>query len=89
MRAGLIVDPAKDDTAEIAKVWHKCEEELTKVSQAEFDKKHAAFLRDLVCNAEESRQAIAKGIIRKGLCRKFRSDQHFVGNGFGYKADGE
>ena len=25
----------------------------------------------------------------KGLCRKFRSDQHFVGNGFGYKADGE
>ena len=26
---------------------------------------------------------------RKGLCRKFRSDQHFVGNGFGYKADGE
>ena len=24
----------------------------------------------------------------KGLCRKFRSDQHFVGNGFGYKADG-
>ena len=64
MRAGLIVDPAKDDTAEIAKVWHKCEEESTKVSQAEFDKKHAAFLRDLVCNAEESRQAIAKGIIR-------------------------
>jgi hypothetical protein len=25
----------------------------------------------------------------EGLCRKFRSDQHFVGNGFGYKADGE
>jgi hypothetical protein len=29
------------------------------------------------------------GIIHKGLCRTFRSDQHFVGNGFGYKADGE
>ena len=28
-------------------------------------------------------------IMREGLCRKFRSDQHFVGNGFGYKADGE
>ena len=28
-------------------------------------------------------------ITLKGLCRKFRSDQHFVGNGFGYKADGE
>ena len=25
----------------------------------------------------------------EGLCRKFRSDQHFVGDGFGYKADGE
>jgi hypothetical protein len=25
----------------------------------------------------------------EGLCRRFRSDQHFVGNGFGYKADGE
>ena len=67
MRAGLIVDPAKDDTAQIAKVWHICEEESAKVSQAEFDKKHATFLRDLVCNAEESRQAIAKGIIRKWI----------------------
>ena len=26
---------------------------------------------------------------KRGLCRRFRSDQHFVGNGFGYKADGE
>ena len=25
----------------------------------------------------------------EGLCRRFRSDQHLVGNGFGYKADGE
>jgi hypothetical protein len=31
----------------------------------------------------------ARAISLKGLCRKFRSDQHFVGNGFGYKADGE
>ena len=31
----------------------------------------------------------AARIPNKGLCRKFRSDQHFVGNGFGYKADGE
>jgi hypothetical protein len=30
-----------------------------------------------------------KRIPLKGLCRRFRSDQHFVGNGFGYKADGE
>ena len=32
---------------------------------------------------------LVQPIIAKGLCRKFRSDQHFVGNGFGYKADGE
>ena len=64
MRAGLVVDPAKDDTAKIAEVWHKCEEESAKASQEEFDKKHAVLLRDLVCNAKESRDAIAKGIIR-------------------------
>ncbi len=64
MRNGLVVDSAKDDTDEIARVWHKCEEESAKVSQAEFDKKHAALLRDLVCAAKESRDVITKGIIR-------------------------
>jgi hypothetical protein len=63
MRAGLIIDKANDDTAKIEKLWPKCEEASSKVPQAEFDKKHAAFLRDLVCNATESRGAIAKGII--------------------------
>jgi uncharacterized protein YjbI with pentapeptide repeats len=71
MRAGLVVDPAEDNTAEIAEVWRKCEE----VPQAEFDKKHAAFLRDLVCDVKESRDAIAKGIIRNWISdRKDRSD---------------
>jgi hypothetical protein len=64
MRTGLIVDPANDDTAKIAEVWRKCEEGSVKVPQTEFDKKHAAFLRDLVCEAKESRGAIARGIIR-------------------------
>jgi uncharacterized protein YjbI with pentapeptide repeats len=67
MRAGLIVDSAKDDTAEIANVWHKCEEESAKVSQVEFDKKHIEVLRELVCDAKESRDAIAKGIIRNWI----------------------
>lgn len=67
MRAGLVVNSAKDDTAEIAEVWHKCEAESAKVPQAEFNKKHAAFLRDVVCDAKESRQAIAKGIIRNWI----------------------
>jgi hypothetical protein len=61
MSTGLVVDSEKDDTEE---VWRKCEEASANVPQLEFDKKHAAFLRDLVCDAKESRQAIAKGIIR-------------------------
>ncbi len=31
MRAALVVDPAKDDTAEIAEIWRKCEEASAKV----------------------------------------------------------
>ena len=67
MRAGLIVDPAKDDTAEIAEVWRECEKDSAEVTQAEFSKRHAALLRDLACNAKESRDAIAKGIIRNWI----------------------
>ncbi len=67
MRAGLIVDPAKDDTAAIQEVWRKCEEASARIPQAEFDKKHAAFLRDLVCNEKYSRDAPAKGIIRNWI----------------------
>jgi uncharacterized protein YjbI with pentapeptide repeats len=79
MRAGLVVDPTKDDTAEIAKAWHRCEKESAKVSQAEFDKTRATFLRDLVCDAKESRHlfnpegsrdAIAKGIIRNWILQR-------------------
>jgi hypothetical protein len=33
MRAGLVVDPSKDDTAEIAEVWRKCNDESAKVPQ--------------------------------------------------------
>ena len=36
-----------------------------------------------------SRVMISVPFSPQGLCRKFRSDQHFVVNGFGYKADGE
>jgi hypothetical protein len=46
MRAGLFPDPAKDDTAAIEEVWRKCEH----ASHPDFEKEHAAFLRDLVCN---------------------------------------
>jgi hypothetical protein len=63
MRAGLIPDPAEDDTAAIADIWRECEEASAKVSQADFDKNHAAYLRGLICDAKDSRDAIAKGVI--------------------------
>ena len=50
MRAGLVVDPSKDDTAEIAEVWRKCDDESAKLPQDDFDRKHAIGLRDLVCD---------------------------------------
>ena len=50
MRVGLVVDPSKDDTAEIAEVWRKCDDESAKVPRDDFDRKHATVLRDLVCD---------------------------------------
>ena len=41
------------------------------------------------CNCTSSHSVTSDEFRSKGLCRTFRSDQHFVGNGFGYKADGE
>jgi uncharacterized protein YjbI with pentapeptide repeats len=64
MREGLDVDPSKDDTADIAKVWSDCETIATKTPQASFDDERAEFLRNLVCYATEDRSAIAAGIIR-------------------------
>ena len=73
MRGGL--DPGKDDTAAVEELWGRCERESAKIPQAEFDKRHAAFLRDLVCDARRSRGAIAKGIIRNWISDdKDRSD---------------
>ena len=49
--------------------------ESAEIPQAEFNKRHAAFLRDLVCDARRSRGAIAKGIIRNWISDdKDRSD---------------
>ena len=68
MRLGFVADPAKDDSAKIAEVWLRCEKASAKIPQAEFDKKHADFLRNLVCDASaEKRNMITKGIIRNWI----------------------
>ncbi|WP_338829113.1 pentapeptide repeat-containing protein [Bradyrhizobium sp. 27S5] len=61
MRYRLIVDPIDDDV--LAKEWAECKKASTQIPQVEFDKRHADFLRDLACDANVSRNAIAKGII--------------------------
>ena len=66
MRSGLI-DVAKHDIAEIKGFWHDCEEQSAKVPLLEFEKTKATFIRDLVCDAIENRQAIAKGIIHNWI----------------------
>ncbi|NVO17651.1 MAG: pentapeptide repeat-containing protein [Rhodoplanes sp.] len=67
MRAAIVVDPAKHDGPEEGDVWRACAEASAKVSQADFDRMHAAYLRALGCDAREHRQAIAKGIIRNWI----------------------
>ena len=63
MRAGLVVDAVKDDTAEIAQVWSVCQEVTEKKTEEEFDRELVLFLRNLVCNARGDRKAIARGIV--------------------------
>jgi uncharacterized protein YjbI with pentapeptide repeats len=53
MRSGLVVDLAKDDTKTIEEVWRKCEQISNQVSQADFDKKTAVFMRALFCDAKK------------------------------------
>jgi uncharacterized protein YjbI with pentapeptide repeats len=67
MRDGLVVDPQKDDTAAFAKLWRECEEFAKKNPQGEFESGRAQFLRNLVCDTQDNRKAIANGIIRNWI----------------------
>jgi uncharacterized protein YjbI with pentapeptide repeats len=64
LRERLLIDTARDDTAALAELWSNCEAEARKTPQEKFDEQHAAFLRNLVCDATEDRAAIAQGIVR-------------------------
>jgi uncharacterized protein YjbI with pentapeptide repeats len=72
MRAGLIVDPAKDDTVAIDRVWTQCAKASETRPAGVFLKQLGLFLRDLVCEARESREAIATGIIRNWIPDEIR-----------------
>jgi uncharacterized protein YjbI with pentapeptide repeats len=61
LNAGLVADI---DLAAIETIWRECAANSEKVEQAEYDRKHADLLRDLVCDATTNRKEIAAGIIR-------------------------
>ncbi|MGB9368306.1 MAG: pentapeptide repeat-containing protein [Xanthobacteraceae bacterium] len=71
MRAGLIVDPTKNDTAAIEEIWSKCENTSAEPSQKEFsqkfDQNHINFLHKLVCENTRHSKAVAQGIIRNWI----------------------
>jgi uncharacterized protein YjbI with pentapeptide repeats len=65
MRLYLEINAAKDDTAEIAKMWNDCENLAGKTVRDRFDQERVQFLRELVCNADTDADgaAVAKGMI--------------------------
>jgi hypothetical protein len=63
MNSGLVVDPSKNDAADLAKVWKDCETESGAKSQEQFDKDQASVLRDLICNATGNLKVAADSII--------------------------
>lgn len=71
LRAGLMVDWAKNDSEAIAEVWSTCEKASAEPSEKDFDHKfdqnHADFLRKLVCEDTQYGKAMARGIIRNWI----------------------
>ncbi|MEA2838285.1 MAG: hypothetical protein QOD89_2835 [Bradyrhizobium sp.] len=63
MRLYLGVNKAKDDTAEIAKMWSDCQNLAEKTARGKFEQELVTFLRRLVCNAQADGAASAMGII--------------------------
>jgi uncharacterized protein YjbI with pentapeptide repeats len=65
MDYGLLVDPSSDDTAAINEVWNSCERAANEATN--FDNERLQDLRQLVCKAQENRDAIGAGIVRNWI----------------------
>ena len=63
MHKGLDLQGATNDTDPADKVWNDCEASANHISQIQFDEERAVQLRNLVCNATESQEAVANGIV--------------------------
>src|SRR4029077_10737936 len=51
LREGLVSTIEKDDLAKIETSWRDCAANSEKITESDYLKQHADFLRDLVCNA--------------------------------------
>jgi uncharacterized protein YjbI with pentapeptide repeats len=60
----LAVDPTKDDSAEVERIWRDCEQAASKVSATEWDQLHADFLQGLICDNSQSAGGVAEQFIR-------------------------
>jgi uncharacterized protein YjbI with pentapeptide repeats len=78
MQNALIVDPANDNTVEIDKSWNDCEQESSTISAKEWDKLHADFLRQLICEDAHNGKAIAEGVILHWTITPFSRGDLFV-----------
>jgi hypothetical protein len=75
LRAALLANVKANDVATIEMVWPECASNSEKVEKAEYDRKHADLLRDLVCDATTNQKELATGIIRNwGLDEPDRRD---------------
>jgi uncharacterized protein YjbI with pentapeptide repeats len=64
IRKALLLDPAKDDTDALAKVWTDCaKSETSMLPLQKFEEKSAEVLRNMICDAAESK-SIVEGLIR-------------------------
>jgi uncharacterized protein YjbI with pentapeptide repeats len=69
LRSRFVTEP-RDEIAAIAKVWSDCAATAAKIPQVEFDRSHAALLRDLVCDATEARKALTEEVIRSWILER-------------------
>lgn len=67
LRNRLLAPMKADDEAAAERAWAACAEETGKASQTAYEERHAALLRDVVCDAPDERKAIGEGIARNWL----------------------
>jgi hypothetical protein len=69
LSTSLLVNIQNDTLALFEKDWIMCANHTSKILRTEYYRRHAAFVRDLVCNAPVNRKEIAAGIVDNWIFR--------------------